>query len=313
MIVVTGAAGFIGSNLVRALNARGRSDLLLVDDLTDGQKFRNLVDCEFLDFVDKQSFLARIASGELGAVDALFHQGACSNTMEWNGQRMLADNYEYSKALYAFATARGIPLIYASSASVYGMGPVFREDPALEKPLNLYAWSKVLFDRWVRSHASSARSQVVGLRYFNVYGPREAHKGEMASVAWKNHLQLRDGGAGVRLFESSDGYGPGEQRRDFVYVDDVVAVNLWFLDHPRASGIFNVGTGRAQTFNDVARAVIAHHGRGRIEYVPFPPGLRGSYQSNTQADISALRASGCDVPFLTVEQGVSRYLKEVGS
>jgi ADP-L-glycero-D-manno-heptose 6-epimerase len=231
--------------------------------------------------------------------------------MEWNGKTMLGDNYEYSKALYGFAIARGIPLIYASSASVYGMGPVFREDPALEKPLNLYAWSKLLFDRWVRRHAASARSQIVGLRYFNVYGPGEAQKAEMASVAWKSHLQLRDGQV-VRLFESTDGYGPGEQRRDFVYVDDVAAVNLWFLDHPRASGIFNVGTGRAQTFNDVARAVIAHHGRGRIEYVPFPSGLRGSYQSFTQADISALRAAGCEMPFLTVEEGVSRYLKELG-
>jgi ADP-L-glycero-D-manno-heptose 6-epimerase len=310
LIVVTGAAGFIGSNLVRALNARGRTDLLLVDDLTDGRKFRNLADCEFLDFVAKDGFLARMAAGDLRDASAIFHQGACSNTMEWNGQKMLADNYEYSKTLYGFATARGVPLIYASSASVYGLGPVFREDPALEDPLNLYAWSKVLFDRFVRRHAASARSQVVGLRYFNVYGPREAHKGEMASVAWKNHLQLREGSV-VKLFESSDGYGPGEQRRDFVYVGDVAAVNLWFLDHPRASGIFNVGTGRAQTFNDVARAVIAHHGRGRIEYVPFPPALRGSYQSFTQADISALRAAGCDVQFARVEEGVSRYLKEV--
>jgi ADP-L-glycero-D-manno-heptose 6-epimerase len=310
LIVVTGAAGFIGSNLVRALNARGRSDLLLVDDLTDGRKFRNLDDAEFHDFAGKDTLLARIAARDLGDVEAIFHQGACSNTMEWNGRAMLADNYEYSKALYAFASARGVPLIYASSASVYGMGPVFREDPALERPLNLYAWSKVLFDRWVRAHASSARGQVVGLRYFNVYGPREAHKGEMASVAWKNHRQLCEGQT-VRLFESSDGYGPGEQRRDFVYVDDVTAVNLWFLDHPRVSGIFNVGTGRAQTFNDVARAVIAHHGRGRIEYVPFPPELRGRYQSFTQADISALRAAGCDHPFLSVEEGVSRYLKQL--
>jgi ADP-L-glycero-D-manno-heptose 6-epimerase len=312
LIVVTGAAGFIGSNLIRALNARGRSDLLLVDDLTSGRKFRNLVDCDFLDFADKSAFLERVVSGAQGdPIEAIFHLGACSNTMEWNGRTMLNDNYEYSKALYAFAIARGTALIYASSASVYGMGPVFREDPALEKPLNLYAWSKVLFDRWVRRHAASARSQVVGLRYFNVYGPRESHKGEMASVAWKNHLQLRDGEV-VRLFESSDGYGPGEQRRDFVYVDDVAAVNLWFLDHPRASGIFNVGSGRAQTFNDVARAVIAHHGRGRIEYVPFPEALRGSYQSFTQADISALRAAGCDMPFLSVEEGVSRYLKDFG-
>ncbi len=312
MIVVTGAAGFIGSNLVRALNARGRTDLLLVDDLTDGHKFRNLVDCDFADFEDKNAFLERIDAGELPDLEAIFHQGACSNTMGWNGKTMLGDNYEYSKALYAFAIACEIPLIYASSASVYGMGPVFREDPALEKPLNLYAWSKVLFDRWVRLHAAEATSQIVGLRYFNVYGPGEAHKGEMASVAWKSHLQLRESEA-VRLFESSDGYGPGEQRRDFVYVDDVVAVNLWFLDHPDVSGIFNVGTGRAQTFNDVARAVIAHHGRGRIEYVDFPPGLRGSYQSNTVADISALRAAGCVLPFLSVEEGVSRYLKQLGS
>ena len=311
MIVVTGAAGFIGSNLVRALNGRGRSDLLLVDDLSDGRKFANLADCDFVDYADKSDFHARVVSGALEDVEAIFHQGACSNTMEWNGRFMLNENYEYSKCLYAFAIARGIPLVYASSASVYGMGPDFREDPALERPLNLYAWSKVLFDRWVRRNAPNARSQVVGLRYFNVYGPREAHKAEMASVAWRHHLQLRDGDV-VRLFESSDGYGPGEQRRDFVYVDDVAAINLWFLDHPRASGIFNVGTGRAQTFNDVARAVIAHHGHGRIEYVPFPAALRGSYQSFTQADISALRAAGCDVPFLSVEEGVSRYLKQVG-
>ncbi|MGH2897578.1 MAG: NAD-dependent epimerase/dehydratase family protein, partial [Solirubrobacteraceae bacterium] len=212
MIVVTGAAGFIGSNLVRALNARGRADLLLVDDLTDGHKFVNLADCDFLDYVDKDAFLARLGSGGLaGPIDAIFHQGACSNTMEWNGRFILGENYEYSKSLYAFATAREIPLIYASSASVYGMGPVFREDPLLEKPLNLYAWSKVLFDRWVRRHAASARSPVVGLRYFNVYGPGEAHKADMASVAWKHHLQLRDGDV-VRLFESSDGYAPGEQR-----------------------------------------------------------------------------------------------------
>jgi ADP-L-glycero-D-manno-heptose 6-epimerase len=312
LIVVTGAAGFIGSNLVRALNARGRTDLLLVDDLTDGHKFKNLADCDFLDYADKDAFLARVVTGDLAEpIDAILHQGACSNTMEWNGRFILGENYEYSKALYAFATSREIPLVYASSASVYGMGPVFREDPLLERPLNLYAWSKVLFDRWVRRHAAGARSQVVGLRYFNVYGPGEAHKGEMASVAWKHHLQLRDGDV-VRLFESSDGYGPGEQRRDFVYVDDVAAVNLWFLDHPQVSGIFNVGTGRAQTFNDIARAVIAHHGRGRIEYVPFPAGLRGSYQSFTQADMSALRVAGCDIPFLSVEEGVSRYLKHLG-
>ncbi|MFI5314157.1 MAG: ADP-glyceromanno-heptose 6-epimerase [Myxococcota bacterium] len=311
MIVVTGAAGFIGSNLVRALNARGRADLLLVDDLSNGRKFANLVDCDFADYLDKEAFLGRVAAGSLGGqIEAILHQGACSDTTEWNGRVMLGDNYEASKALFLFATAEHVPFIYASSAAVYGMGPVFREDPACERPLNLYGWSKLLFDRWVRRRARELRSQVVGLRYFNVYGPRESHKGEMSSVAWKHHQQLR-GGDVVRLFEGSEGFAPGEQRRDFVYVGDVVAVNLWFLDHPEVSGIYNVGTGRAQTFNDVARAVIAHHGRGRIEYVPFPEMLRGTYQSHTCADLANLREAGCDTPFLSVEAGVSRYLKEI--
>jgi ADP-L-glycero-D-manno-heptose 6-epimerase len=271
LIVVTGAAGFIGSNLVRALNARGRADLLLVDDLTNGRKFANLVDCDFADYVDKDEFLARVAAGSLDVqVEAVLHQGACSDTTEWNGRVMLRDNYEASKTLFEFASARQIPFVYASSAAVYGMGPEFREDPACERPLNLYGWSKLLFDRWVRHRARALGSPVVGLRYFNVYGPR-----------------------------------------DFVYVGDVVAVNLWFLDHPEVSGIYNVGTGRAQTFNDVARAVIAHHGRGRVEYVPFPEVLRGSYQSHTCADLANLRAAGCDTPFLSVEDGVSRYLKEI--
>jgi len=311
LIVVTGAAGFIGSNLVRALNARGRTDLLLVDDLTNGHKFANLVDCDFADYMDKAAFLARAASATLpGPIEAILHQGACSDTTEWNGQVMLGDNYEASKTLFTFATARGIPLVYASSAAVYGLGPEFREDPAYEKPLNLYGWSKLLFDRWVRPRLRGLQSQVVGLRYFNVYGPGESHKGDMASVAWKHHLQLREGDV-VRLFEGTDGFADGEQRRDFVYVGDVVAVNLWFLDRGDVSGIYNVGSGRAQSFNDVARAVIAHHGRGKIQYVAFPERLRGSYQSHTCANLTQLRRSGCDTPFLTVEEGVSRYLKDV--
>ena len=311
MIVVTGAAGFIGSNLVRALNARGRTDLLLVDDLSNGRKFQNLVDCAFTDYVDKEPFFARAAAGELAAdVEAVLHQGACSDTTEWNGRVMMRDNYEASKLLYELAAARGIPFLYASSAAVYGGSQEFREEPACERPLNLYGWSKLVFDHWVRRRESAQRTQVVGLRYFNVYGPGESHKGDMASVAWKHHLQLAQGDV-VRLFEGTQGFAPGEQRRDFVYVGDVIAVNLWFLEHPRVSGIFNVGTGRAQTFNDVARAVIAHHGRGRIEYVPFPDVLRGSYQSFTQASLAKLRAAGCDTPFLSVEAGVSRYLKEV--
>jgi ADP-L-glycero-D-manno-heptose 6-epimerase len=308
LIVVTGGAGFIGSNLVRALNQRGRADVWVVDDFADGRKFANLVDCELADVTDKDEFLARVVEGRLGdRVEAVFHQGACADTLEWDGRYVLRVNYEYSKALLEWCAARRVPFVYASSASVYGMGPTFREEPACERPLNLYAWSKLLFDRWVRRRLPELASPVVGLRYFNVYGPREQHKGEMASVACKLHGQLLQSGR-VRLFRSSDGYADGEQRRDFVCVDDVVAVNLWMLDHPGVSGIFNVGTGRAQTFNDVARAVIAYHGRGQIEYVPFPPELAGRYQSFTEADLSALRKAGYRAPFASVEEGVPRYL-----
>jgi len=308
MIVVTGGAGFIGSNVVKALNARGVDEILVVDDLSDGTKFRNLADCEIADYEDKDDFLARIASGaDLGPVEAVIHQGACSTTTEWDGRFMMRNNYAYSRALLEWCLARGVPFLYASSASVYGTGPVFREAREHERPLNVYAYSKFLFDQHVRRLLPRARSQVVGFRYFNVYGPREQHKGQMASVAWHFHRQIVETGR-CRLFEGSDGYGPGEQRRDFVHVDDAVAVALWFLEHPDRSGIFNVGTGRAQTFNEVARAVIAWHGRGEIEYVPFPQHLRGRYQSFTEADLTALRAAGCGVRFRPVEEGVPAYL-----
>lgn len=306
MIVVTGAAGFIGSNLVLALNRRGRHDILAVDDLTDGTKFKNLAEAELADYLDKDAFLSLVERDALPKIDAVFHQGACSATTEWNGKFVMDVNYHYSKALLHFCQARNIPYFYASSASVYGMGTAgFREERGCEKPLNMYAYSKFLFDQYVRQQ--TLRSQVVGLRYFNVYGPREQHKGGMASTAFHfNNQILKDGVC--RLFAGCEGYADGGQRRDFIHVDDVVAMNLWFWDHPEKSGIYNCGTGRAQPFNDIANAVIAWHGRGHVEYIPFPENLIGRYQSFTEADHAQLRAIGYDRPFLTVEQGVKQYL-----
>lgn len=321
--VVTGAAGFIGSNIVRALNERGISDIVAVDNLTQGDKFANLADCEIADYIDKREFADMVAEGRFdGAVEAMLHQGACSDTTERDGRYMMSNNYEYSKALLEFCGAESVPFIYASSAAVYGARTGFRENPESEAPLNVYGYSKLLFDQIVRRAAAERTAQVVGLRYFNVYGPREQHKGKMASVAWHFFNQYQANGS-VRLFEGSGGYADGEQRRDFVSVEDVVRVNLHFLEHPDVSGIYNVGTGAAQSFNDVAVAAVNAcrrargeaalslaelQAQGTIRYIAFPDELRGRYQSYTQADVSALRSSGYEAPFLTVEAGVERYI-----
>ncbi len=321
MIVVTGGAGFIGANIVKGLNARGERDILVVDNLEHGDKFRNLTDCEIADYRDKRDFLPELAAGVYdGRVSAIFHEGACSDTMNHDGLYMMRNNYDYTRTLLAFCQQQSAQFLYASSASVYGAGRVFEERRELEAPLNVYGYSKFLFDQYVRR--TPLRGQVVGFRYFNVYGPREQHKGRMASVAFHFFNQYRDGGQ-VRLFAGSDGYADGEQRRDFVSVEDVVKINLFFLDHPDKSGIFNVGTGRAQSFNDVATATVnalRSHGsqgarttaelqkEGVIGYIAFPPALVGKYQSFTQADISALRRAGYGAPLYTVEEGVSRYM-----
>jgi len=253
--VVTGAAGFIGSKLVEGLNRRGITEVIAVDNLQHADKFRNLAGCEIADYVDQAEFIASLER-YAGAVEAVFHQGACSDTMESDGRYMMQNNFEYSKRLLEWCQARKVPLIYASSASVYGSGPEFREERRCEKPLNVYGYSKFLFDQYVRKNLEKKTAQIAGFRYFNVYGPNEAHKGRMASVAYHAYHQLLASGK-VRLFVGSGGYGNGEQRRDFVYVDDVVDVNLWFLEHREVSGIFNCGTGRAQTFNQLAAATIS--------------------------------------------------------
>ena len=325
-IVVTGAAGFIGSNIIRGLNARGIDHIIAVDDLTEGDKFRNLADLKIADYLDKDVFYELFAEGAFGKVEAVFHEGACSDTMESDGKYMMDNNYTLSCGLFNSCQQAGTRLIYASSAATYGGSDTFRETPEFERPLNVYGYSKLLFDQRMRRECGDNfkkfKRQVVGFRYFNVYGPREQHKGRMASVAFHQFNQFNAEGR-VKLFGEYGGYAAGGQMRDFVFIDDVVAVNLWFLDHPDKSGIFNLGTGRAQPFNDVALSVVnalrtakGEHAldlagatqAGLIEYVPFPDALRGKYQCYTQADLSALRASGCDHAFADVQSGVTQYM-----
>jgi ADP-L-glycero-D-manno-heptose 6-epimerase len=325
-IVVTGAAGFIGANLIKGLNARGIDDIIAVDDLTDGDKFRNLADLRIADYIDADDFYDLFTEGAFGDVEAVFHEGACSDTMEPDGKYMMDNNYTLSCELFAACQDQGTRLLYASSAATYGGSDTFRESPEFERPLNVYGYSKLLFDQKMRRELgpdfSGTATQVAGFRYFNVYGPREQHKGRMASVAFHQFNQFRSDGK-VKLFGEYGGYGAGGQMRDFVFIDDVVAVNLWFLDHPEACGIFNLGTGRAQPFNDVALAVVNTLRRQQnealvtlqeavggqlIDYIDFPAALVGKYQSYTQADLTALRAAGCGHAFADVQTGVAAYM-----
>ena len=326
-IVVTGAAGFIGSNIIQGLNARGVDDIIAVDDLTMGDKFKNLADLQIAEYVDADDFYELFAEGAFGQVEAVFHEGACSDTMELDGKYMMDNNYTLSCELFHACQDQGTRLLYASSAAAYGGSSTFSESPEFEKPLNVYGYSKLLFDQRLRRELGkqfeNASTQVAGFRYFNVYGPREQHKGRMASVAFHQFNQFQAEGK-VKLFGEYGGYGAGGQIRDFVFIDDVVAVNLWFLDHPDQSGIFNLGTGKAQPFNDVAISVIntlrktqneavlsieeAARG-GLIDYIQFPPALVGKYQSYTQADLSALRAAGCKHAFADVQTGVASYMQ----
>ncbi len=312
MIIVTGAAGFIGSNIMQGLNRRGITNIIAVDDLTDGHKFVNLTACEYSDYIDYQDFLERMKAGDTfgGAIKAFFHEGACSATTEWDGRYMMRNNYDYSKTALHFCLDHKIPFLYASSAAVYGDCHEFNDQDWQQQPLNVYGYSKWKFDQYVKPLLATAPMQIAGFRYFNVYGPHEQHKGGMASVAFHLMNQLQDNGV-IKLFEGSHGYEAGEQRRDFVYVDDVVDVNLWFLDNPQHSGIFNLGTGQARAFNDIARTLLKLHGSGRLEYIPFPEHLKNAYQAYTQANISSLRQIGFNANFTSLEAGVEKYYQYV--
>ena len=324
-VIVTGAAGLIGSNMVRGLNRLGIDDVIAVDNLSHGAKFENLLGTQLSDYFDKTDFYPRFARCEFGRVDAVFHEGACSDTMVHDGRFMLETNYHNSKDLLDACLAQGTRLLYASSAATYGASDRFAETPANERPLNVYGYSKLLFDQVVRRRLPSAATQLAGFRYFNVYGPGEQHKGRMASVAFHHFKQFQERGH-VQLFGDYGGFAAGQQRRDFVSVDDVVAVKLWFLEHPLARGIFNLGSGRAQPFNDVAHATVnacralagagapplslaEQVAQGLVRYIPFPEALVGKYQCHTEADLAALRESGCELPFCDVAEGVARYVR----
>ena len=310
MIVVTGGFGFIGSNLVHALNQRGRTDILVADDLADGHKFVNLRGATLADYEDWRTLIPRLETlvtrGQ--SIEVVYHLGACSDTVEWDGRKMMDMNFQASRELLEFCDRRRIPLVYASSAAVYGTSIQCVEEPPYETPLNVYGYSKLAFDQHVRSRFGTLQTRVVGLRYFNVYGPRESHKGRMASVVFHFDRQLASGDE-VRLFGASHGVAAGEQSRDFIHVDDIVAQTLWAGEECAVSGIFNAGTGAPATFNEVAEAVLEWHGRGSIVYVPFPEDLLKAYQHRTSADLARVSAAGFSARKLTVREGVCAYLE----
>lgn len=313
MIIVTGGAGFIGSNLIKGLNEQGFDEILLVDNLTNCVKFKNLVNIKFADYIDKIDFINEIKLGHFDHlnVEAIFHLGACSNTMETDGKYMMKNNYEYSKELMNFAIKKNIQFIYASSASVYGNGKNgFKEETECEGPINMYAFSKFNFDNYVRRRIENCNNQIVGLRFYNVFGPNECHKGKMASVMYHFYYQLKEKNE-VRLFEGIDGIKDGEQKRDFVYVKDVVKVMLFFMNNKNKSGIFNCATGNAHTYNEVANNLIKLNGSGNIKYIKFPQELAGKYQTYTQADLSKLRNIGYKSDFTSLADAIKEYYEYI--
>jgi ADP-L-glycero-D-manno-heptose 6-epimerase len=331
MLIVTGGAGFIGSNLVHELNADGITDILVVDNLANAKKFRNLHGARYVDYMDKREFRHAIGENALGAgkIEAILHQGACSNTLEDDGVYMMDNNFQYTKEVLAFAIRFDVPLVYASTAAVYGLSGPGHFTPTIEneRPLNIYGFSKLVFDHYFRNQLAQDCVPItaVGLRYFNVYGPREQHKGRMASVIHHFSKQMKETGK-VRLFAGSGGYGDGEQRRDFVYVRDLARLNMFLAQIGRYApkpgearkpyrGIVNAGSGVSRSFNDVARALMAVNGESAIEYIPFPADLDGCYQHFTEADLTGLRELGCDLEPTSLEKGIVETcatLREIG-
>ena len=329
LIIVTGAYGFIGSNLVKALNERGFNHIIAVDNLTNGAKAMNLANCELLDYVDKEEFIEGIMNGDYDdQVDYIFHQGACSDTTQSDGKYMMRNNYEFSSILLDFAQKNEVPLVYASSAAVYGDKTEFIEERQFESPLNIYGYSKFLFDQRVRRYFTSELSApIVGLRYFNVYGMQEGHKDHMASVVLHNFNQYKNNGK-VKLFKGCNGYADGTQVRDFISIEDVIRVNLFFFDNylhddEDIAGIFNCGTGIGRSFNDLSLSVINSCRKyenlpplhlseavsnGVIEYIPFPKDLAGKYQCYTKANTDRLCEAGFQGPFLSLEDGIDNYV-----
>ena len=301
MIIVTGGAGFIGSNIVRDLNIKGHTDIIIVDNFGQSQKYLNLNRLKFADYIDKSELLGKLH--QLGEITAVFHQGACSATTELDANYLMQNNYDYSKQLLHYCLDKKVPFIYASSASVYGNGDQgFREEPACEYPLNGYAFSKCLFDNYVRQNVdfNDPTSQVVGLRYFNVFGYQENHKGSMASVPFHFFNQAQEKGE-ISVFEGSENFV-----RDFIFVDDVVKVVRYFFE-TGISGIFNCGTGQERSFMDMANIFVSLSNNCQINTVPFPEHLKGKYQAYTKSDISKLRAVGFKNSFLSLEEGMAAY------
>ncbi len=310
--IVTGGAGLIGSNIVRELNARGESDIIIVDHLNHPGKQANLDSLTFKSYRDRAEFRDAIRAGLVAPVSGLFHLGACSSTMETNADYLDDNNTDYTKDLCLWSIRNRTRFVYASSAATYGDGALGYSDadsitPRL-KPLNLYGWSKQKFDLWAMKEG--LLNQIAGLKYFNVFGPGEDHKGDMRSVINKSYQLIKDTGR-ITLFKSHrTEYADGEQDRDFVYVKDAAKVSVWLYDHTEANGLFNCGTGHARTWVDLANALFAAMDLApNIDFVDMPPALRDKYQYHTEAEMIKLRAAGCDIPFQPLEEAVADYVR----